>query len=510
MHFRSRPWSRGFLPEGSAFGPHDCLMGEFEGKPPHGVEHVVIMHGAERKRDSLGAMREHDIKLALFPYPKRDHALHPDRADFPLRPRKGNDPTNPAEEAGAAALQRMNEVLARIQELEEALDDPDDTWGRLRSSWKRAENEADPRMAEIVRQARNLHPMLRDLIGRIRRVLRRHRELTPLDRVQEMDRASMIWLSRQPGRNVPERAGSAQRILATVRKENFDTLENRVLHSYARLASDVAREWMREHPRARESKRFRDVDSFRKTCRAISRLMAELDVSVADAGVTPNYVLMQDRSYHAVLDAWEKLLRRRKIEDDLWAWQAEAWTDFTVLAITLAIDELDEAQLIAQSPISWRAEAVTGRWFEQDRPIAVFWLRETNRIVEIQARPEKPGAPLMAARAHVALRITDPSRADVPRRVAVWTPHAMRAIDLDEAARDAAKLLNELQPLASHEVLRHGLILTPAHGDAQIATQTQARIRVQAIALGASGEALAGGLDAVRAFVKGEIYRDLP
>lgn len=507
MHLRARPWSREFLADGAAFGPDDCLMGEYEGKPPPSIEHVVIMKGGVRRRDSQGGQREHDISLALFPYPRRDHATRPGRVGFPLRPRRGNDPTNPSEETGAAVLQRMNEVLARVQELEEALDDPEDTWGRLRAAWKRAENEADPRMAEIVRQARNLHPILHDLMTRIRRVLRRHRELTPIDRVQEMDRASMIWLSRQPGRNVPERAGSAHRILATVRKENFDTLENRVVHSYARLASDVAREWMREHPRAKESRRFRDVEAFRKTCRSIGALMAELDVSLAEAGVIPNYVLMQDRSYQAVLEAWEKLLRRRKIEDDLWAWQAETWTDFAVLAITLAIDELDESQLIAQSPISWRAEAVTGRWFEQDRPIAVFYLRETNRIVEIQARPEKPGGPLTAARAHVALRITDPSRTEVPRRVAVWTPHAMTPIDIEEAAQESARLLNELQPLATQEVLRHGLILTPAHGEAAVAWETEGRIRVQAIALGASGAALAGGLEAVRSFIKGEIFR---
>ena len=501
MDLRIRPWSRDFLPEDSAFGPNDCLLGEFESKPPTGHEYVVIMNGVVRGRD---------INLALFPYPKRSHASNPDRTGFPLRPRKGNDPATPEEETGAAALQRMNEVLARIQELEEALDDPDDIWNRLRAAWKRAENEADPRMAEIVRQARNLDPILRNLTTRIRRVLRRHRELTPLDRVQEMDRASMVWLSRQPGRDIAERAGSTQRILATVRKENFDTLENRVLHSYSRLASDVAREWMREHPRAKESQRFQDVYSFRKCCRSMSSLMTELSVSTADAGITPNYVLLQDRSYHTVLEAWEKLLHRRKIEDDLWAWQAEAWTDFSVLAVTLAIDDLDEAQLIAQSPIFWRAEAVTGRWFEQDRPIAVFWLRETNRIVEIQARPEKPSSALTAARANVALRITDPSRTEMPRRVAVWTPHAMEQLDISKSAQDAARLLQELQPIATQEVLRHGLILTPTHEEAAVANATKSRVQVKAIALGASGAALARGLDAVRNFVKGEIYQDFP
>jgi hypothetical protein len=400
----------------------------------------------------------------------------------------------------------MNAVLARIQELEDALEDPSDTWGRLRNAWKRAEDEAEPKMAEIVRQARSMLPVLRDLEKRIRRVLRRHRELTPLDRVQEMDRASMVWLSRQPGRSIAERAGSAQRILATVRRENFDTLENRVVHAYARLAADVAREWIREHPRAKNSLRYKQVEGFRKACRVLSRTLRELGVTIAPAGVQPNYVLMQDRSYREVHQGWLRLLLRRKIEDDLWAWQAETWTDFSVLSIILAIDELEEAELVAQSPISWSGEATGGRRFNQDRPIAVFWLRDTNRIVEVQARPERPGAMLSAAQAHVALRIFDPNRADLPRRVAVWTPHAMRRIDLEEALRGAVHLLHQIQALAQTEVLRNGLIMTPARGVADEDSAAHGRATVKGIAIGPAGEDLAKGFQAVRNFIRSELY----
>ncbi|MEM5493177.1 hypothetical protein [Hoeflea sp. AS16] len=409
-----------------------------------------------------------------------------------------------AEVFAASALQRMNEVLARIQELEEALDDPSDVWTRLRAAWKRAEDEEDPRMSEIVKQARQLRPVLTDLEKRIRRVLRRHRELTPLDRVQEMDRASMVWLSRQPGRSVAERAGSGQRILATVRRENFDTLENRVLHAYTRLAADAAREWMREHPRAKQSARYRDVDSFRKKCKSIASDLAEHNVLLATPGITPNYVLMQDRSYHQIHEGWKGLLKRDKAIDDLWAWQAQTWTDFAVLAVILAIDELEEAQLIAQSPINWKSEAVAGRWFEQDRPIAVFWLRDTDRIVEVQARPEQPGSLLMAAQAHVALRISDPTRSAVPRRVAVWTPHAMKRINLQESVREVAQLIDQLQQFARLEVFKHGLILTPDHGMPEALQFEGTHSRVNGIALGASGKSLADGMEAVRAFIRNE------
>ena len=497
MRFLKRPWAAKALAEGEAFGPEDCLIGSYQGANPGGYEYVTLLSGK---------VRGSDTSTILFPYPKREEAERPRRTGFPVRPRSGQDPTTPAEVDGAEALRHMNEVLARIQELEGAIEDPSNTWGRLRDAWKRAEDEAEPKMAEIIRQARGMLPVLRDLEKRIRRVLRRHRELTPLDRVQEMDRASMVWLSRQPGRSIEERAGSSQRILATVRRENFDTLENRALHAYTRLAADVAREWIREHPRAKDSARYKQVEAFRKACRVLSHKLRDLGVMIASAGVQPNYVLMQDRSYREVYAAWLRLLLRRKIEDDLWAWQAETWTDFSILSVILAIDELEEAEIVAQSPILWNSEATGGRWFNQDRPIAVFWLRNTNRIVEVQARPERPGTMLSAAQSHVALRISDPERADLPRRVAVWTPHAIYRIGLGDAVRGAAQLLNQIQPLAQTEVLRNGLIMTPARGVAAKESADHGRASATAIAIGPSGEDLAKGFQAVRKFIRSELY----
>lgn len=498
MRLLARPWSLRDR-EKAAFGPGDCLLLECDGDVPRDIEHVPLLRGSIRERKSA---------LALVPYPKREAAKAPLRKGFPVRPRRGHEPVSDAERLGAKALQRMNEVLARVQELEEALDDPENTWGRLRRAWERAEKETDPRMAEIVRQAREMVPVLQNLTGRFRKVLRRHRELTPLSRVREMDRASMTWLARQPGRNVPERAGSSQRILATVRRENFDTLENRVLHAYARLAADAAREWLREHPRANASERYRNVESFRKRCRALATELAGLGVAVAEAGVAPNYVLMQDHGYRKAYESWVRLLQRRQIEDDLWAWQAEMWTDFCVLALILAIDEMEEAQLMAQSPVLWRAESSTGRWFGHDSPIAVFWLRETGRVVEIQARPENPGSLLTAARAHVALRISDLGETELPRRVVVWTPHAMERLDLGKDVREAVRFVEQqLQPLATNEVLRHGLILTPAHEHPEHVPQTRPCATVHGIAIGGSGDSLKRGFRAVRRFIRSDIYR---
>lgn len=505
MRRLSRPWSRHVIGEGVPYGPSDCLLSESSSGYPRDVDHAVLVTGNIRGEKRL---------IALHPYPVRTGNRKPERQGFPVRPQKASEPRDAEEQFALDTLRRMNEVLARIQELGEALDDPMNLWQRLREAWNRAADEATPRMAEIVRQSREVQPSVRSLEKRIRRVLRRSRESTPLDRVQEMDRASMLWLVRQPGRTIAERAGTRQRILATVRRENFDTLENRVLRAYTQLAAQVAKEWLREHPRARGSQRFGDVEAYHKLCVAFARTLSELGVRIAEPGITPNYVLMQDADYRNVHDAWIRLLKREEKMDDLWAWQAETWTDFAVLAIILAIEGLDEAELVAQSPILFEDEAVLGRWFGQDRPLAVFWLRETGIIVEVQSRPKTSGELQALTRAHVFLRITDLHGEKFPRWVAVWTPHSMRRLNIAESLAGAEAVVSEIQHLNAPEILRNGLIITPAHGEPEAKTHQFSNrgrsLRVDAVALDASGQGLARGMQAISTFVRGELLRVQP
>ena len=502
MRRLSRPWSRQSIPEAVGFGPSDCLLSVCVGPVPRDVEHTLLLSG------SVGDVRH---QLLLHPYPVRHSSKKPMRTGFPSRPQKSAEPRDNDEKFAQDALKRMNEVLARIEELEEALDEPMHVWQRLQDAWARAADEATPRMAEIVRQAREVQPRVRALEGRIRKVLRRSRELTSLDRVQEMDRASMLWLVRQPGRTIAERAGTRQRILATVRRENFDTLENRVLHAYVVLARQVASEWLREHPKAKGSQRFANVEEFSKVCTAFSRVLSDLNVGIARHGITPNYVLMQDQDYREIHTAWIRLLKREDIMDDLWAWQAQTWSDFAVLGIILSIVGLEEAELVAQSPVLFQEEAVNGRWFDQDRPLAVFWLRRSGLIVEVQSRPENPSSLQTLTRAHVFLRISDMRGNEVPRRIAVWTPHAMQRLDLDRSLEDACSALRELQYVNTPEILRGGLIITPAHGRAESKTRLDNErgraLRVDAVALDASGQTLALGMGAISSFVRGKLFQ---
>jgi hypothetical protein len=488
---RARPWDLEAI-EGDAFRSMDCLISEVEGAVPKGTEHSILMEGSIRGSKSA---------LLLHPYPRNENAINPERIGFPIRPRFVRDAQTVSEEHAQNTLRRMNEVLSRIHELGQALDDPLNVWSALREAWRGAQDETYPRMAEIVKQSHEIKPHLKELETRKRKVLRRTREMVPLDRVQEMDRASMRWLVRQPGKSISERAGASQRILATSRRENFDTPENRVLHAYCRLASDVAREWLREHPKAKGRRRYSRVDSYRGQCRSIARMLNKLDINVAQADIVPNYVLMQDIAYRSVFDAWKLLLSRQSTFDDLWGWQAESWTDFVILAIVLAFDGLDESELITQSPIIWQSEATFGRWFEQERPAAIFWLKKSGYVVEVQSRPEETDELLFSTKAHIFLKVTNPNNRDFTRHVAVWAPHSMERLDLRRSVNDANNLLNRIQSSSSIDLLQDGLILTPAHDNSEVCTSLTGNSRVDGISFDASGESLSFGMNELSNFV---------
>lgn len=500
MNLLTRPWSFNTQKSDNyCLGPNDCFLAELPQQQGVRINRTQLLDW------KFGNTTQ---RLVLLPYPKTGAADHPLLiSGLPVRLRIGVEAKSETERFAQDAAARMHRVIARIEEFEMALDDPENTWDRLQEAWRRAENEADPRMAEIVRQARNLLPRLQELENRIRRVLRRHRELTRLDRVQEMDRASMLWMVRQPGRNTAERAGADQRVMAIARYENFDTLENRVVHAYTRLAANFSRQWLREHQRAQGTKRFEDVDKYRRFCRRFSRELSARGVGFAEPGVTPNYVLMEDRGYRDVREAWLRLLSQEKAEDDLWAWQAESWTDFCVLAVTLSLHALRDAELVAQSPILWHAEARAGRRFSQENPLAVFWLKGSGQIVEVQARPKGISTQQAAAKAHVWLRITDLDDQQNTRRIPIWTPHTFTRMVTASEAEGAADLLGRMRGRIAGHILLEGLIMMPAQGQAEQSEAIRNGCRVNAIALDAVGVQLKEGIAALGTFVRGCVGR---
>lgn len=158
-----------------------------------------------------------------------------------------------------------------------------------------------------------------DVLGNLRKVLSRTRQKVGLGNVQQVDSHCLLWLTRQPGRNAIEKAGCQQKVLAVVRRENFDTLENRVLKNFLLRSLPLANQYLeRNEKRFPEHAIVKNVKRFMQVCRA-GLLSLELS-SIADLKSLPkpNYVLLQDRRYSKIWGAYLRLVERANVAERLW------------------------------------------------------------------------------------------------------------------------------------------------------------------------------------------------
>jgi hypothetical protein len=109
-----------------------------------------------------------------------------------------------------------------------------------------------------------------------------------------------------------------------------------------------------------------------------------LGVLEARPDATPNFVLQTNPNYHAIWDAWHELLKRREVLDELWRWQTRSWEEFCAVALMVALQSIEGAEVIATSPIVFRDEQQRGRWVDTINPLGVVHLNAQELIVEVQ------------------------------------------------------------------------------------------------------------------------------
>lgn len=509
-----RPWAR-FAPnrrlaltgiETAVPGDHSgpALIYNRRASPPlidahHDIaERVFIMK--ERGAPGIAA---HDVEtsLSLLPFPVRrrpgfEVSTEEGRCklvwdDAPEKPRPGEDPQNESEQLAFDLMLRAEAVWDRIGDVEDALADPARLWETMRRRWTEFDAQ-EPRMDVIVRHAQDLARVLDTLESRPRRILRRiHRQL-PVGRVQEIDRRAMLWLARQPGETLAERAGDDQRVLAVAREENFDTLENRVLRAYGELAHRHCREYLERNRTRRQTRRARLVDAYGKRCARMARDLAERGVRRAEPGLTPNFVLQQNPLYHRIWNAWLELIDRERAKDELWRWQARSWEEFCTLAIMVALIGVPGAQLVSSAPLWFRDEHRRGRWIEADAPLGVVFLPAADLIVEVQSGPREDrlsglGAPLW-------LRIGKAGETKgILSRVAVWPIWSPLGGLVPGEAEEVSAVLEH----AAGDRPSGGIVIRPAQSHES--TEEDVVAEVLALTIGTEGAALRGALSAITA-----------
>jgi hypothetical protein len=340
----------------------------------------------------------------------------------------------------------------------------------------------------IVRQARRLLPTL-DLLDRApRRILRRTQRMMPLSRVQEIDRKAMTWLIRQPGETIAERAGNRQRIQAVAREENFNTLENRVLLSYARIAGEIAREYAGKHVAASGSARVKLVTAYGKRCKLLDVDFVDRGVLEANADVTPNFVLQTNPNYRKIWDAWQALLKRRRILDDLWRWQTRSWEEFCALVTIVALQSIPGARPVATSPIVFREEQERGCWIKNVNPLAVFFFPAEEVTIEVSYRM-RSGSVLSKFGAPIWLRLGKVDNNMFLQRWAVWPIwDAVGGLENGEAGE-----LPELLTGGKSESVVGGITIRPVAAGHPV--QSQSSAHAACLTIGTSGPTLKAGIE---------------
>lgn len=266
-------------------------------------------------------------------------------------------------------------------------------WRAVWSRWKKVSTGEEPRTARIVEIARTHLAAIRDVCERPRRMLVRQREAVAVGRVQELDVICLRDLIRRPGRNVLEKAGARQEIMAITRRESVDTAENRVMRDFIRLSQHRARAYERENGRARAHLKVRTVIDLRRNCERLDAWSPLSTVGKLVGVARPNYVLQKDRRYHPLWIQYEKLRREEEAVDNIWAWGRQLWAEFVRGVVTsfLLSDE-------ARSVCAWRADgdvksylraehvaggfipapSVSSRWVHRDGGARMFLVHPTH------------------------------------------------------------------------------------------------------------------------------------
>lgn len=367
-------------------------------------------------------------------------------------------------------------------------------WSQVLDVLDEISDPNEPHMALIVEIARQLHRQIESNIGRIRRVLVRQDELLPLHRAREMNRSSLLWLSRQPGEGILEKAGSKQRVLAVARRESFDTLENRVLKDFVirckREASRYIRE-VRTVGRWEASSRARRVLGFGNTCSRAESEPVLQEVKLPEPGARPNYVLQGDPRYRRVWFWYRKLLRRESAEDKVWEWQSRAWADVVRLLMGAALEMTTtgvgtrgnlsgdlHCQTLATSLLRVREEQEAGgRIVPGSLPGPFLWSRRRKggnvrrAVLELVhpalAHEHESASVLARTGAHLYMVFSSLSEKN-PRKnvIAIWavnTAGSEEEVSLDSILESAEEALtehrNHLNSGASEPPELHGFVL---------------------------------------------------
>lgn len=266
------------------------------------------------------------------------------------------------------------------------------------SVWQQVDEADQPRMALVVKLARELPAILNRVCRHPRRVLRRERQMQSLGRVREVDPGCLLWLARQPGRSVAERAGPRQQVLAIARVEDVDTLENRVVRDLLSRADSACARYLREH-RGVAHDRVTLVKKFRRQLRSLMKSSPINDAALLVGMPQPNYVLQMDASYSKLWAAWQQLVRQQQLEDNVWRWRQRLFAEHVQISFIAAVSLLADDRHTHGGDVILQREQNAGQFIDRRTALGPWVLKNDSltRCVDLVRGDQIRKHPLIPA-----------------------------------------------------------------------------------------------------------------
>jgi Domain of unknown function (DUF2357) len=238
------------------------------------------------------------------------------------------------------------------------------TWQSVEEYWRQG-GEDSAELALVVRLAQDsrLIHALRSIERGARRMLFRQHEKVKLSRIQEMDAGTLRAYSQAPGRNAAQKAGAKQELLAVVRQDTVDLVENRLLRWVADRMRSMAEVYCTRNLRFKQNARFQRVRQLCSICRQVLESPRLEDVSALQHHLAaPTYCLQSERRYRQVWKAYGLIRRQERLEDDAWQWQTRFWGTSARLIVGSMLLGLEGWSEPRASTPYFREEGICGQW----------------------------------------------------------------------------------------------------------------------------------------------------
>lgn len=210
---------------------------------------------------------------------------------------------------------------------------------------------AEARRPLIHRVRNQVEQPLEQLRHRLTRNLARRHQMMPLRRIQEIDAHCIRHVTRQPGRDMAEKAGVRQELLGIQRTVTHDSWENRFLKAFL----DLLRTECENH---RINPEALDVESDRRGLTAFTGQLEQVLSShelaavgtLAMSRVRLNNVLQRRPDYRHMYRSFLFLQREKRLVASLWPHRVSLLADFLFWHLAGLLARLNGARVPRELP----------------------------------------------------------------------------------------------------------------------------------------------------------------